>query len=337
MIRILARPAFRSPNGISSSLLLAKAMDERRDVTIKDFNSPLDIIFFRPDIIILHWPDNLLGLRNLYYILNRSALFLVLALSRFLFGAKVVWIAHNALGTHYNKPKQSTVFYKKMLRHLDLIVYPLPSLERITRSTHSGFCNRVSIPFGPYPRLEEDPGITLKLKTEINFDPDTNYIFCYGIIRPYKRLEELINIFESSIELSKYRLIIIGKVQDVEYYRVLQNHAIRSLVIGRYIEDIEFPSIFNIASFCLFNYNRISNSGSVRMALTYNCPVLVNYFEQFDDFNSIYRTNMVVQYQSVSDIPIVLNDTSVQYVKPDWNGSTWNCFVDTFLHHAVEP
>ena len=48
MINILARPAFRSLNGESSSFLIAKKLNSDEEINVFDWTKPLDFIKIKP-------------------------------------------------------------------------------------------------------------------------------------------------------------------------------------------------------------------------------------------------------------------------------------------------
>ena len=331
MLNILARPAFRSPNGESSSYLIAEILNSDENINVFDWNTLLDLTK-KPDIIILHWPDNILGYNFFKFYFVLSSLLLSLFFSKFFFKTKHVWFAHNINSHHKVSKTREKIYWKLFLRAIDFIIYPLPTILEIHNENIFEGEKKV-IPFGPYTKRLVDLENLENLKSEIGYENQFKYFLWFGLIRPYKNLEFLIDVFDKSKE--NFKLLIVGQVSDKKYYKSLSKSK-NVVFLPRFIEDSEFPLFFNLSDACIFNYNNITNSGSIRMALSYNKPVFCNYFRQFEDFNKILNTNLVQFYNNSEELNAHLsNFNDFKFKSPNWKNASWSLFKKKFKESVI--
>jgi len=331
VLNILARPAFRSPNGESSSYLIAQILNSDENINVFDWNTPLDLMK-KPDIIILHWPDNILKYNFFKFYFVLVSLLLSLFLSKIFFKTKHVWFAHNIYSHHKVSKTREKIYWKWFLRNIDFIIYPLPTILEIHNENIFKGDKKV-IPFGPYTKRLVDLENLENLKSEIGYDNQFKYFLWFGLIRPYKNLEFLIDVFHKSSK--NFKLLIVGQVSDEKYYKSLSKSE-NVVFLPRFINDSEFPLFFNLSDACIFNYNNITNSGSIRMALTYNKPVFCNYFRQLEDFNKILDTNLVQFYKNSEELNFHLSNFHLSNYKiPNWRNSSWNLFKNKFKENVI--
>ena len=107
-----------------------------------------------------------------------------------------------------------------------------------------------------------------------------NLLF-FGLIRPYKGLEDLIRAFDalSENEIAKYWLTIVGETWegcttpasliDQSWYRD------RITFVNRYVSDAEVAEFFAGADAAVFPYHRSSASGPLHIAMSCGLPVVV--------------------------------------------------------------
>ncbi len=337
MKRVISRPGFKSLNGNSSSSIIANYLSRKSDVLLKEFELSFSLLSFRRGTIIMHWPDNIIGYGLIKFFLVLFSLTFLLFWKRAFSNVKVIWIAHN-LKSHYNSRFKELLFWKIFKLNLDVVVFPLPTLHRLYKSSFRDI-KALIIPFGPYPKYSLDFNLMSKFKSEIDYDSTYKYFVCFGLIRPYKGMEILIDTFEEISRDNNVKLVIIGKCNDPKYLSDLTIRSKSSIVINRYIEDQEFVSIFELADAVVLNYKNISNSGSIRMALTYNKVVFCNHFEQLVDFNQVLATNLVRLYRSNEELRcLVLNfvtNKSEDVILPNWSNSSWENFVDILYKELV--
>jgi glycosyltransferase involved in cell wall biosynthesis len=107
-----------------------------------------------------------------------------------------------------------------------------------------------------------------------------NLLF-FGLIRPYKGLEDLIRAFDAlpENEIAKYWLTVVGETWEgctlpaelIEQSRYRD----RITFVNRYVSDAEVAELFAGADAVVFPYHRASTSGSLHIAMSCGLPVVV--------------------------------------------------------------
>lgn len=103
----------------------------------------------------------------------------------------------------------------------------------------------------------------------------------FGVIRPYKGLEDLIRGFDTlpEDEISRYWLTIVGETWEgwtVPTDLINQSrYRDRITFVNRYVSDEEVAQFFVEADAVVLPYHRSSASGPLHIAMSYGLPVVV--------------------------------------------------------------
>lgn len=106
-----------------------------------------------------------------------------------------------------------------------------------------------------------------------------NLLF-FGVIRPYKGLEDLIEAFNALPEdqINRYWLTIVGETWEnwtTPADMIAQSrYGDRITFINRYVHDEEVGSFFAAADAVVLPYHRISTSGPIHIAMGYGLPIV---------------------------------------------------------------
>ena len=107
-----------------------------------------------------------------------------------------------------------------------------------------------------------------------------NLLF-FGLIRPYKGLEDLIRAFDAlpENEIVKYWLTIVGETWEgcTMPASLIDRSRYRDRItfVNRYVSDAEVAEFFAGADAAVFPYHRSSASGPLHIAMSYGLPVVV--------------------------------------------------------------
>ncbi|HEY7418145.1 MAG TPA: glycosyltransferase [Ktedonobacteraceae bacterium] len=107
-----------------------------------------------------------------------------------------------------------------------------------------------------------------------------NLLF-FGLIRPYKGLEDLIRAFDSipEDEIGKYWLTIVGETWEEWTLptKLIEASRYRNRItfVNRYVVDEEVSRFFARADAVVFPYHRSSTSGPLHIAMSCGLPVVV--------------------------------------------------------------
>jgi glycosyltransferase involved in cell wall biosynthesis len=133
------------------------------------------------------------------------------------------------------------------------------------------------IPHGPYDHWQHS-----RSGKAVRAAPEgcCNILF-FGVIRPYKGLEDLVTAFEMLRpgEVTHYWLTVVGETW--ENFTVPEERISRSVYrdritfINRYVTDQEVAAMFAGADAVVLPYHRGSASGPLHSAMSYGLPVVV--------------------------------------------------------------
>lgn len=130
------------------------------------------------------------------------------------------------------------------------------------------------VPHGPYDQYRADP------LSPPSRDSVCNLLF-FGVIRPFKGLEDLLAAFNAipEQEIGRYRLTVVGETWEhwtLPAEMIQQSpHRDRITFINRYVHDDEVGSVFRNADVVVLPYHRSSASGPLQIAMGCGLPVVV--------------------------------------------------------------
>ena len=130
------------------------------------------------------------------------------------------------------------------------------------------------VPHGPYDQYRVDT------RLHVLSDSVCNVLF-FGVIRPFKGLEDLLGAFNAipEQEIGRYRLTIVGETWEhwtLPAEMIKQSpHRDRITFVNRYVHDDEVGSFFRDADVVVLPYHRSSSSGPLQIAMSCGLPVVV--------------------------------------------------------------
>ena len=133
------------------------------------------------------------------------------------------------------------------------------------------------IPHGPYDQYKPKDGKQIRREAPTSC---CNLLF-FGLIRPYKGLDDLIKAFNSlpESEIHKYWLTIVGETwEGWNTPATLINQSRyrnRITFVNRYVSDAEVGQYFAGADVLVLPYHRSSSSGPLHIAMSCGLPIIV--------------------------------------------------------------
>lgn len=205
--------------------------------------------------------------------------YLLLALAARLAGARIVVEFHEVMD-----PGEARVgpvpWYVGLLgpRLMDLadgfVVHVESDLKELRARFRLGDRPVEVIPHGPF-----DHHVT-RTVTRTSDDGVCRILF-FGLIRPYKGVEDLVAAFDglSPEEIDHYSLSVVGETWErwtaPAEAIVRSRYRDRIRVVNRYVDDEEVAAEFERCDLVVFPYRRSSGSGALELALAYGRPVVV--------------------------------------------------------------
>lgn len=107
-----------------------------------------------------------------------------------------------------------------------------------------------------------------------------NLLF-FGLIRPYKGLEDLIRAFDAlpESEIDRYWLTVVGETWEGYTLptKLIERSRYRERItfVNRYVSDAEVAEYFDAADAAVFPYHRSSASGTLHIAMSRGLPIVV--------------------------------------------------------------
>ncbi len=143
------------------------------------------------------------------------------------------------------------------------------------------------VPHGPYDQYRDvaetdDPAITAAISAVRSAPKDgvVNLLF-FGLIRPYKGLEDLLRVFNAlpREEAERLWLTVVGETWEgtTEPARLIATspHADRITFVNEYVPDEVVGAAFAHADVAVLPYRRSSSSGILHVAMSWGLPIVV--------------------------------------------------------------
>lgn len=235
------------------------------------FRALVFLIRERPDVVVFQWWSGT--------VLHS---YLLLALVVRLLGVRTVIEFHEVLDPGEAKLPLAQVYVRLVAPLLLRLAHSFvvhSEYDKKLLQSHYQLGQRPSVliyhgPYNQYQLTGEEP------------EPRTipasccNLLF-FGLIRPYKGLEDLITAFDAmpENEISRYWLTIVGETWEecTMPARLIERSRYRDRItfVNHYVSDTEATKFFAEADAVVFPYHRSSMSGSLHVAMSCGLPVVV--------------------------------------------------------------
>lgn len=220
------------------------------------------------DAFHVHWPEALVRRRTLPKRAVSQALLLLLLGKLAITRTPIVRTEHNV------RPHESGSWTERtILGALDKSASAWIVMNTASSGQRQG--QNAYVPHGHYRDWYKSYSAPVKRPgTLLNF----------GLIRPYKGVEELVIAFKALPKISGLKLMIMGKPQNAESSQALLE-AIGDTGIEadlRHIPDPDLTAAVAQASLVVLPYRAMHNSGALLLALSLGTPVLVPKNEMTD-------------------------------------------------------
>jgi glycosyltransferase involved in cell wall biosynthesis len=144
------------------------------------------------------------------------------------------------------------------------------------------------VPHGPYDQYRDlqetgDPDIAAAMsavRTAPKSDGVVNVLF-FGLIRPYKGLEDLLRVFNalSREEVERLWLTVVGETwencTEPAHLIATSPHRDRITFVNEYVPDEVVGAAFAHADVTVLPYRRSSSSGILHVAMSWGLPIVV--------------------------------------------------------------
>ena len=141
-------------------------------------------------------------------------------------------------------------------------------------------------------------------KLSVKKDSSKCNILFFGLLRPYKGVEYLVDAFQK-LDHSKFSLTIAGEIW--ENYDIAKKITSNINFIPKYLSDQEVIEQFNQADVLVLPYTRASQSGVAHIAVSYGLPVIVTPVGGLKESMGKYQGTVFISPKSSKAIVAALN------------------------------
>ena len=152
-------------------------------------------------------------------------------------------------------------------------------------------------------------------------------ILFFGLLRPYKGVEYLIEAFKE-LDKDKFNLTIAGEVW--ENYPIASHIDSTIRFIPRYLTDEEVIEEFNRADVLVLPYLRASQSGAAHIAISYGLPIIATAVGGLKESLDKYKGTTFVKTKDSKEIVKALNRTYLRREQRFENPHPWSKSVKQY-------
>jgi glycosyltransferase involved in cell wall biosynthesis len=294
--RILGWPAFSPRTGNAYNALLYDAV-ERRGALVDEF-SPARLLARRYDVWHIHWPERLAHGSAAPL---RVAVFAALVLLARLRGTRIVWTVHNLEGHLRRRPRLERRLMRWLSSRLDGVIALSESGAEAAADRYPALRRAAGavIPHGHYIDGYANTVGRSEARAVLAIEPDERVAVFVGRIAPYKDVERLVREF-GCLHDPRARLVVAGHPATAELQGAIEGAAAgdpRVQLHLREVEDLELQVFLNAAHVVVLPYERVLNSGSALLALSFGRPVLVPALGAMDELRSEIGADAVYTFE----------------------------------------
>ncbi len=244
----------------------------------------------RPEVVVFQWWSGT--------VLHS---YLLLAQAARLLGARVVIEFHEVLDPGEAKVSLAQAYVRRVAPFMVRLAHGYivhSEYDKKLLQMHYDLAQRPTalIAHGPYNHYQAPAA---ELEPQVEPAPCCNLLF-FGLIRPYKGLEDLIRAFEAlpEDENAHYRLTIVGETWEgwntPADLIATSPYRDRITFVNRYVSDAEVAEFFGKADAVVLPYHRASTSGILHIAMSHGLPVVVTYVGGLAEAVADYEGALVV-------------------------------------------
>lgn len=254
---------------------------------VENADAALEVTRFRPAAMLsgpapavwhVHWPESVATSRSIGRAAVDVVAFAASLRAARRAGTRIIWTAHNVEPHESHRGWAADRLMRSVVARLDGWI----SLSRAA----------VPLAIRRYPRLAQLPLLVVphghfvdvyppapgrdEAREALGLPADARVLLFFGNIRAYKNVPGLLRAFRSTHD-EQLRLVVAGAPYDRQ-----TRHAVEEAAAGdarirlrlEHIPEADVPLLFGAADGAVLPADRILNSGSVLLALSFGLPVL---------------------------------------------------------------
>lgn len=272
---IIAQPAYSNKEQNPYNSLLYSNLERYASVTIEENFSFLKAK--EVSILHMHWPEYFLSFPSTLKAYKAFTFLIAKLLLIKFYKGKVIWTVHNLKSHEDYHPLLSKIFYKVFPKLCDGFIFlsdvSLNQAKEIYLVDEKS-CIAV-IPHGHYQDIYK-PIDKTKARAQLKITDSSTVFGFLGLIRPYKNVPTLIDVFSTANIKNKF-LLIAGACNFEALLETINNKVHQNkeiLFINKFLDKDEIEAYISAMDIVVLPFNNITNSGSVLLALSMGKKVI---------------------------------------------------------------
>ncbi|NBI29334.1 glycosyltransferase [Chengkuizengella sp. YPA3-1-1] len=258
------------------------------------------LLIKKPDVIHIQWLNLLTKTRLEIHLLKLLKLR----------GIKIIYTVHNIL-PHDTNDRYKKVYSKVYKEVADNLICHTDHAKKELISNINVETEKIKvIPHGPMFNLNIEYD-NVESKKNIGINSDEVVVLFFGIIRPYKGIEFLLDTWKKvSDERKNVKLIIAGN-GDEKYLNSLRNiisqAGLKNIKTNfEYIPTEMLPIYHNAADILVYPYKNITQSGALLTGMSFNKPIIATDIDGFKDVLRDRYNAYTVKYGDIENFKTAL-------------------------------
>jgi beta-1,4-mannosyltransferase len=234
----------------------------------------------RPDVVHLHWLSPFVVSRLRAWGVVASGLFLAELLLLQRLGVRIVWTVHNLFEHQKRDTAHERRVYRRVAALCDALVVHCQASRAVVAETYgvADADRRIAVvPHGDYRRNFPDEVDEAAARQRLGIAPASFVYLFFGMVRPNKGIEELIDAF-ASVDDPTAVLLVVGWSWDpvlTDAIRLAARRDARIRLELRYIEAENVQYYMRAANAVVLPFSEIFTSGSAVLAMGFQRALVV--------------------------------------------------------------
>jgi len=273
----------------------------------------LNVILKNYDILHIHWPsiDSNLWYKAIIKFLIKCFILFYVKLRK----VKIVWTVHN-IESHDINNKFCTWIDSK---YMNLFVKKIDAIISLS-------CSGEELVINKYPQLvkvkkyvcyhghykdyyKKKTATRLSSREHLQLPKEQFLILFFGMLRPYKNIISLINVF-NECGVNNVGLVIAGKARSKAYKRrIIEAIGLSPSIyfFDKHVSDGDLKYFFIASDLVVLPFVQILNSGSAILSLSFSRPVVVPNLGAMPELKNLIGKEWVYTYKGSFNKNVYLN------------------------------
>ncbi len=250
-------------------------------------------------IFHVHWPTYVISTSTYGSAFRHLLAFYFFVKIARLLNKKLVWTVHNLEAHESRFPSLQKKLEQILYRNFDGFISLNEAGVNLIKAKIKRPASQkvIHIQHPHYRNYYQNEISSEAARKELGITPEKFVILFIGQIRPYKNVPGLIKIFNELDKADKFLLIAGSAQREVtEEMEVLINDRSDIKVVNKFIKDEDLQLYLNSADLLVTPYDRIFNSGSLFLNLSFSKPTLAPGLASIPELQKIVGKKWIHTY-----------------------------------------